>query len=119
MIQNLYGLIGFPLGHSFSKGFFTEKFKKLGFTIALGRLHVSALPREAEKFADCVIQGEGEIIWETLLKDYEKKELKPFYSSLTNHNYTFHLNNSRIPKYELLDISKYNRLTIQTTRGCP
>ena len=30
MIQNLYGLIGFPLGHSFSKGFFTEKFKKLG-----------------------------------------------------------------------------------------
>ena len=30
MIQNLYGLIGFPLGHSFSKGFFTEKFQKLG-----------------------------------------------------------------------------------------
>lgn len=96
-----------------------EKFKKLGFTIALGGLHVSALPKEAQKYADCVIQGEGEIIWETLLKDYEKNELKPFYSSLTNHNYTFHLNNSRIPKYELLDISKYNRLTIQTTRGCP
>lgn len=25
-----YGLVGFPLGHSFSKGFFTEKFQKEG-----------------------------------------------------------------------------------------
>jgi shikimate dehydrogenase len=28
--MNIYGLIGFPLGHSFSKGYFTEKFEKLG-----------------------------------------------------------------------------------------
>jgi shikimate dehydrogenase len=27
-IKNLYGLIGFPLSHSFSKGYFAEKFKK-------------------------------------------------------------------------------------------
>jgi shikimate dehydrogenase len=27
--QNIFGLIGFPLGHSFSKGYFTEKFEKL------------------------------------------------------------------------------------------
>ena len=25
-----YGLIGFPLGHSFSRGFFTEKFAREG-----------------------------------------------------------------------------------------
>ena len=25
-----YGLVGFPLGHSFSKGFFTDKFQKEG-----------------------------------------------------------------------------------------
>lgn len=30
MIENLYGLIGYPLGHSFSKGYFTEKFEKSG-----------------------------------------------------------------------------------------
>lgn len=28
--MNLYGLIGYPLGHSFSKQFFTEKFSKEG-----------------------------------------------------------------------------------------
>jgi shikimate dehydrogenase len=30
MQTKLYGLIGFPLGHSFSKGYFTEKFQKMG-----------------------------------------------------------------------------------------
>ena len=29
-ITHLYGLIGFPLGHSFSKKYFTEKFENLG-----------------------------------------------------------------------------------------
>jgi shikimate dehydrogenase len=30
--MNTYGLIGYPLGHSFSKKFFTEKFEKEGLT---------------------------------------------------------------------------------------
>ncbi len=94
-------------------------FKAAGITVAMGGLHVSALPEEAMKHADVVIQGEGEVIWETLLRDFEKEKLKKFYSSLTQHEYAFHLSSSRIPRYELLDISRYNRLTIQTTRGCP
>lgn len=96
-----------------------EELKKHGITVAIGGLHVSAVPDEALAFADTVIQGEGEAIWEHLLSDFENKRLKPIYSSLANAKYTFHLKDSRIPKYELLDISKYNRLTIQTTRGCP
>jgi len=94
-------------------------FKKQNFKIIIGGLHTSALPREAMKYADTVIQGEGEKIWVQLLLDYEEGKLKSFYSSLLNSNYSFDLNNSKTPKYELLDISKYNRLTIQTTRGCP
>jgi len=96
-----------------------ERFREQGIKVVIGGLHVSALPNEAMKFADCIIQGEGEIIWETLLSDYENNKLKPLYSSLSNSDYTFHFNSSKVPKYELLDISKYNRLTIQTTRGCP
>ncbi len=97
----------------------SNKFRKLGFKTTIGGLHVSALPEEAMKYADSIIQGEGELIWETLLQDFENNQLKPLYSSITNRNFTFHLNASKIPKYELLDIPKYNRLTIQTTRGCP
>ncbi len=28
--MNIYGLIGYPLGHSFSKKYFTEKFEREG-----------------------------------------------------------------------------------------
>lgn len=97
----------------------SQRFRNIGITVAIGGLHVSAVPSEAQKFADIVIQGEGEIIWETILNDFENNTTKPFYSSLSNSNYTFHFNSCKTPKYELLDISRYNRLTIQTTRGCP
>ncbi len=95
------------------------RFRQKGITVVMGGLHTSALPDEAKAHADSVVQGECEGIWPGLLKDYETDMLKPLYSSLTDPNQTFHLCNSKIPAYDLLDISKYNRLTIQTTRGCP
>ena len=95
------------------------RFRENGITVVLGGLHVSAMPNEAIQYADVVVQGEGELIWEQLLRDYENHELKPNYNSLSNSNFVFPLSESKIPRYDLLDISKYNRLTIQTTRGCP
>lgn len=94
-------------------------FRNMGITVVIGGLHVSALPNEAAKYANAVIQGEGEYIWEALLNDYENNCLKQFYTSFSNPQFNFHLREAKIPRYELLDISKYNRLTMQTTRGCP
>lgn len=94
-------------------------FRKKGITVVIGGLHVSALPDEGKNHADVIVQGEGEVIWEVLLNDYEHKSLKPLYSSLSEKKYIFHLKDSKVPKYELLNIANYNRLTIQTTRGCP
>jgi len=95
------------------------QFKSAGIKTVIGGLHVSALPEEGMQYADSIIQGEGEKTWERLLKDFENNQLKPIYSSFTNKQDVFQLSESKIPRYELLDISKYNRLTIQTTRGCP
>lgn len=97
----------------------SSQFREAGITVVIGGLHVSALPDEAQEYADVVVQGEGEICWETLLQDYENNTLKPLYSSLTNPDCVFNLKDARVPKYDLLDIKRYNRLTIQTTRGCP
>ncbi len=96
-----------------------DRFKKENIAVAIGGLHVSVLPQEAMAHADCIIQGEGEIIWSDLLRDFENGSLKPFYSSLTAKKYSYHFNSDKIPRYDLLDINKYNRLTLQTTRGCP
>ena len=95
------------------------RFRDKGITVVMGGLHVSALPDEAIAHADAVVQGECEMLWEVLLKDYETNTLKALYSSLTEPEMAFQLKDSKVPAYDLLDISNYNRFTIQTTRGCP
>jgi len=45
------------------------------------------------------------------LLDYENDKVKPLHSSLSKSDYNFDLNDSNIHKYELLDISKDNRLS--------
>ena len=83
--------------------------------VVMGGLHVSALPMEANKHCDAVIIGEGELSWLDLLKDFEEGNLQPFYG---DNGGEFDLEEAPMPAFELLDIDKYNRLTVQTSRGC-
>ena len=83
--------------------------------VVMGGLHVTVLPEEALEHCDAVCIGEGELIWPQVLADFEQGSLKEQYRA--NGNYRFE--NSVMPAYELLDPSKYNRITIQTSRGCP
>ncbi|MDP4270082.1 MAG: radical SAM protein [Bacteroidota bacterium] len=92
-----------------------ERYEKHGVQVVMGGLHVTAEPEEASQYCTSVIIGEGEPCWLQVLEDAENDELKPFYG---NRNSKFDLADSPIPAFELLDISKYNRLTIQTSRGC-
>ena len=87
-----------------------------GATVVLGGLHVSAMPREAMPHADAIVIGEGESVWPQLIADLESGNLQSEYSSFPQ---PFDFQHSRTPRYDLLDTSKYNRLTLQTTRGCP
>ena len=83
----------------------------------MGGLHVSALPMEAKEHCDSVIIGQGENIWGEALNDFENGELKDFYDQ--SNFPAFSLRNSILPRYDLIDINRYNRLTLQTSRGCP
>ncbi len=87
-----------------------------GARVVMGGLHVSALPDEAGKHCDSIVVGEGELSWLKLLEDLEKGSIKPAYGSRTG---SFDLAEAPLPAFELLDIDRYNRLTIQTSRGCP
>lgn len=91
-------------------------YKKIGIPVVIGGPHVSCLPEEAMEYCDSVVIGEGENSWLCVLRDFEKGQLKSRYGSLTE---SFDLNHSPMPAFELLDISRYNRLTVQTSRGCP
>jgi radical SAM superfamily enzyme YgiQ (UPF0313 family) len=84
--------------------------------VVLGGPHVSALPEEALAYGDAVVLGEGEDSWLKVLRDCQKGAMSGCYGMV---NSPFDLADSPLPAYEYLDISKYNRLTVQTSRGCP
>jgi radical SAM superfamily enzyme YgiQ (UPF0313 family) len=93
-----------------------ERYRALGVPVVMGGLHVGALPQEAARFASAVVVGEGEACWSTVLKDAANGRLKKFYGAGSGN---FDLAHAPMPAFELLDISRYNRITVQTSRGCP
>jgi len=92
-----------------------RQYKAAGVPVVLGGPHVSHMTDEAAKYCDSVVIGEGEVTWLEVLSDCEKGRLKRYYGSVEN---SFDLSNAPMPAFELLDIAKYNRLTVQTSRGC-
>ena len=93
-----------------------DAYRTQGSKVVLGGLHVSAVPDEAMKHADSVVIGEGELSWPSLLEDFKKGNLKPVYDG---RGMSFDLAHAPIPRFDLLDTDRYNRLTVQTQRGCP
>jgi radical SAM superfamily enzyme YgiQ (UPF0313 family) len=90
-------------------------FRNQGVPTVIGGPHVTALPDEAAEYCDAVVMGEGESVWLEVLKDAERGRLQSVYRA----DGQFDLADAPMPAFELLDISKYNRLTVQTNRGCP
>lgn len=83
----------------------------------LGGLHVTSVPEEASPHCTSVVVGEGEPLWPQILRDAEDGRLQPFY--IQNPRGTFDLRDAPMPRFDLLDPAKYNRITVQTSRGCP
>ncbi len=93
-----------------------RRYKAAGVPTVIGGPHVTACPDEAGEFCDAVVVGEGETLWLQVLDDAENGRLQPRYQAGGDN---FQMSDAPVPSFELLDISKYNRLTIQTSRGCP
>ena len=58
-----------------------DAFRQRGIKVVLGGLHVTSCPEEAQRHADAIVIGEGEPVWQELLKDAEQGELKPVYQA--------------------------------------
>jgi len=93
-----------------------EQYREAGVATVMGGLHASALPDEALQHCDAVVVGEGELSWPALLTDFENGCLQRIYRP---HGRVFDLGEAPLPRFDLLDPEKYNRLTVQTQRGCP
>jgi radical SAM superfamily enzyme YgiQ (UPF0313 family) len=93
-----------------------DRFRAAGVKVVMGGIHVTALPDEALEHADAVVVGEGEIGWPEVLRDLEAGHLRRVYAP---EGREFDLAHSPMPRFDLLEIERYNRLTVQTQRGCP
>ena len=94
-----------------------DHYRALGIPVVMGGLHVTSLPDEAKQHCTSVVIGEGEPLWPEVLNDFEHGNLKPFYRHPNGG--TFDLRDAPMPRFDLLDPDKYNRITVQTSRGCP
>ena len=99
-----------------------DKFRKNGKKVMLGGLHVSFNTEEARPHADCIVCGEAENLWLTVLEDVADNRLKPLYDSKDFPSVTeiIPIDYERIAKAskrEKVDGTK--SIPIYVTRGCP
>lgn len=93
-----------------------NRFRSNGTVVLLGGLHVTAMPEEASTYADAIVLGEAEPVWKHVVQDLLKGRLKQSYDA---RQLPFNLDQAPMPAFELLECDRYNRLTVQTQRGCP
>jgi radical SAM superfamily enzyme YgiQ (UPF0313 family) len=94
-----------------------DHYRNRGIPVVMGGITVSSLIAETLEHSTSVVVGEGEPLWPEVLRDFERGQLKPVYQQANPGR--FDLRDAPMPRFDLLDPEKYNRITVQTSRGCP
>ncbi len=94
-----------------------DRYRERGTPVVLGGLHASLMPQEALEHADAVLVGGAEGTWPRLLQDFEQGRLGRLYRGASDR--VFEPGLYAMPRFDLLEGRPYNRITIQTSRGCP
>jgi len=117
-----------------------DAYRAHGMPVVFGGLHAIVLPNEVAAHADAVVVGEAELTWPEVVRDFQRggrAGLKPFYREAKPGQFSLH--DAPMPRFDLLTapsspsgaqpdpratgalhrLGDYNRITVQTTRGCP
>jgi radical SAM superfamily enzyme YgiQ (UPF0313 family) len=93
-----------------------DAFRMKGVPVVMGGIHATVLPDEVAEYADAVVIGEAEPVWEEVLADAARGSLKPRYQQTELSD----LIGLPIPRRGLLSSGRYLcPNTVQTARGCP
>jgi radical SAM superfamily enzyme YgiQ (UPF0313 family) len=90
-------------------------YRKQGYYVVAGGSYASLCPEEYENLADSVISGEAEYIWKQFCRDFENGSPKRLY----NETGEVSLEDSPVPRFDLLKLEKYQAVSLQFSRGCP
>ena len=92
----------------------SEQYRRKGIKTVMGGIHASMMHDEAVQFVDSVVIGEAESVWQSLLDDFEKDELRRFYKGKPSP-----LENLARPRNDLYSDRYRLKASVQTARGCP
>lgn len=89
-------------------------FRQRGVPVVLGGYHVTLIPEEAQLYADAIVVGDAEPVWDELLADARSGNLRPRYDGRGRRE----LSGVR-PKREVFRGRKYQEITlVEFARGC-
>lgn len=94
-----------------------DRLRSAGVKVAMGGLHVSVLPDEALQHADYVIVGEGENVWPAVVEAAAASRAPCVFRAADYP--PVDAAQLPVPRFDLLPERRYNRYTVQATRGCP
>lgn len=94
-----------------------DRYRAAGVPVVLGGLHVSLMPEEASAHADSIVLYGAEGAWPTLVSDFRAGRMRARYEGLRTQ--VFDDRNYVMPRFDLIAGRSYNRMTVQTSRGCP
>ncbi|HEX9444749.1 MAG TPA: radical SAM protein [Candidatus Binatia bacterium] len=116
-----------------------DAYRARGVPVVFGGLHATVLPGEVADHADAVVAGEGEGLWPEVVRDFQRggrAGLKRIYREAGPGRRR--LDETPMPRFDLLvdpaapppaadasatgqlnRLGPYNRITVQTSRGCP
>ncbi len=90
-------------------------YRKAGAKVVMGGPYVSYAVEEALQFADTVVIGEAENIWEDILADFENSELKKTYQACQKAPFE----QAPVPRWDLVPTNRIMSINVQASRGCP
>jgi radical SAM superfamily enzyme YgiQ (UPF0313 family) len=90
-------------------------YRSKGFYVVAGGSYASLCPELYAPLADTVVAGEAEYTWREFCRDIESNEPKPLYQE----SGTVSLADSPVPRFDLLQLDKYQTVSLQFSRGCP
>ena len=91
----------------------SEQYRRKGIKTVMGGIHASMMHDEAIRFVDSVVIGEAESVWQGLLHDFEKNQLKRLY-----RGERISLENLVRPRNDLYSDRYRVKASVQTARGC-
>lgn len=86
-----------------------------GCFVVAGGSYASLCPEAYEHLADAVVGGEAEYVWREFCRDFERGSPKRLYRETG----VVSLEDSPVPRFDLLKARNYAMMGMQFSRGCP